>query len=93
MIALISALISAGAAILVCVINNIAQAKRHEAVIEVEIKELKEDISRLEKKMELHNNAVFRLTTLEEKASSHSRRLQVLEDEQRKEYDRLTKLP
>lgn len=64
---IISALIAAGAALLVCMINNHHQQeaarKQHNETITLIDYRLKQ----LEHKVELHNNAVFRLTKVETK--------------------------
>lgn len=59
------AIITGVVAILVCMINNYCQSKKADeqhnttvALIEYKLEELKQ-------KVEMHNNAVFRLTTLE----------------------------
>ena len=65
--AIISALIAAGAAILVCMINNHYQQdairKKHDETIAL----IDYRLQQLEHKVELHNNAVFRLTKVETK--------------------------
>ena len=86
--AIISALIAAGAAILVCMINNIYQQeatrKKHDETIAL----VDYRLQQLEKKVELHNNAVARLYEVErqlgideEKIKSCKRRLEDLEHE------------
>lgn len=50
---------------MVCVISNAYQTKRSEAQQEKTISLVLYRLDQLEKKVELHNNAVFRLTTLE----------------------------
>ena len=52
------ALISAGAAIIVCVISNYYQNKKTTALMEYKI-------DQLTKKVELHNNAITRLYEIE----------------------------
>ena len=86
--AIISALIAAGAAILVCMINNHQQQeairKQHDETIAL----ISYKIEQLEKKVDLHNNAVERLYIVEnklgideEKIRSCKRRIDDLEHE------------
>ena len=56
---IISAIISASAALVVCLITQAAQAKKTEALIEYRLKEL-------EKKVDKHNNLIERTYKLEE---------------------------
>jgi hypothetical protein len=86
--AIISALIAAGAAILVCMINNHYQQeavrKKHDETISL----IDYRLQQLEKKVDLHNNAVERLYVVEnklgideEKIRSCKRRIDDLEHE------------
>lgn len=86
--AIISALIAAGAAILVCMINNHYQQeavkKKHDETISL----IDYRLQQLEKKVDLHNNAVERLYIVEnklgideEKIRSCKRRIDDLEHE------------
>lgn len=86
--AIISALIAAGAAILVCMINNIYQQeatrKKHDETITL----IDYKLEQLTKKVELHNNAVSRLYAVEkqlgideERIKSCKRRIDDLEHE------------
>ncbi|MBR5583119.1 MAG: hypothetical protein IKW21_01175 [Lachnospiraceae bacterium] len=86
--AIISALIAAGAAILVCMINNHYQQeavrKKHDETISL----IDYRLQQLEKKVELHNNCVSRLYEVErqlgideEKIRSCKRRIDDLEHE------------
>lgn len=59
------AFISAAAAILVCLINNHFQHKKSEEQHNTTIALIEYKLDQLTKKVEMHNNAVFRLTTLE----------------------------
>ena len=88
--AIISALIAAGAAILVCMINNHYQQeatkKKHDETIELIVYK----IEQLEKKQDLHNNAVSRLYEVEkklgideEKIRSCKRRIEELEEHEK----------
>lgn len=62
---MIEALITGVVAIIVCMVNNIfqkkAEEKRHNSTIEL----IEYKLDQLTHKVEMHNNAVFRLTTLE----------------------------
>lgn len=86
--AIISALIAASAAILVCMINNHYQQeavrKKHDETISL----IDYRLQQLEKKVDLHNNAVERLYIVEnklgideEKIRSCKRRIDDLEHE------------
>ena len=86
--AIISALIAAGAAILVCMINNHYQQeavrKKHDETISL----IDYRLQQLEQKVDLHNNAVERLYIVEnklgideEKIRSCKRRIDDLEHE------------
>lgn len=63
------ALISAGAAILVCLINNFYMDRRREAKAETDFEVLKatitEEIRHLTKEVEKHNNVIERVYALE----------------------------
>lgn len=59
---IVSGLISAGAAIIVCVITQITQAKRTSDLIEYKIDEL-------QKRVDKHNNIIERTYKLEESVS------------------------
>lgn len=86
--AIISALIAAGAAILVCMINNHYQQeavrKKHDETISL----IDYRLQQLEKKQDIHNNAIERLYIVEnklgideEKIKSCKRRIDDLEHE------------
>lgn len=64
---IITGIISGVIAIVVCIINNVSLSRRHEEIIAIEIKELKEDIARLEHKQEIHNGYMERIAKLEAK--------------------------
>ena len=87
---ILSALIAAGAAILVCMINNHYQQeavrKKHDETIAL----VDYRLQQLEKKVELHNNAVSRLYEVErqlgideEKIKSCKRRIEELEEHEK----------
>ena len=67
---IISALIAAGAAIAVCMINNHHQQeatrKQHDETITL----IDYRLQQLEKKVEMHNSAVLRLTKVETKVEN-----------------------
>ena len=67
---IISALISAGAAILVCVLNNHYQHDKTITLIDFRMKQL-------EKKVDLHNNAVERLFVVEKKLGIDEEKIKV----------------
>lgn len=64
------ALISAGAAIIVCVISNYYQNKKTTALMEYKI-------DQLTKKVELHNNAITRLYEVEKRLGIDEEKIKV----------------
>lgn len=60
--ALVSGVLSGGAAIIVCVLNNNAEAQKNRALIEYRMTEL-------EKKVDKHNSLIERTYTLEQDAA------------------------
>ena len=74
---IISALIAAGAAIVVCMVNNHYQheevKKKHDETITL----IDYRLQQLEKKVDLHNNAVERLYTVERKLGIDEEKLKV----------------
>lgn len=64
------ALISAGAAILVCVISNYYQSRKTTALMEYKI-------DQLIKKVELHNNAIIRLYEVERRLGIDEEKIKV----------------
>lgn len=71
------AFISAAAAILVCIINNYFQTRRTEAQQEKTISLVLYRLDQLEKKQDLHNNAVTRLYEVERKLGIDEERINV----------------
>ena len=65
------ALISAGAAILVCMISNYYQNRKTTALMEYKL-------DQLTKKVELHTNAVTRLYEAEKRLDVHDEKLKVV---------------
>lgn len=88
-----AALISAGAAILVCLINNYYMDKRRSAKAETEFEVLKASITAeirsLTKEVEKHNNVIERVYSLETKADVFEEKMKVanhrLDDLEKKE--------
>lgn len=76
-----AALISAGAAILVCLINNYYMDKRRSAKAETEFEVLKASITAeirsLTKEVEKHNNVIERVYQLETKADVFDEKMKV----------------
>lgn len=76
-----AALISAGAAILVCLINNFYMDRRREAKAETDFEVLKatitEEIRHLTKEVEKHNNVIERVYALETKADVLEEKMKV----------------
>jgi hypothetical protein len=66
-ISIITGLISAGAAILVCLINNHYQREESEKKHEANIMLISYRLEQLEKKVDLHNNMIERTYELEKK--------------------------
>lgn len=67
---MVEALISAGAAIMVCVISNYFLHNKTQALIEYKIDQLTERVDK-------HNNAVERLYEVEKTLVSHDEKIQV----------------
>lgn len=74
---LISALLSATAAITVCVINNKSQREAAERQHNTTIELIEYKLDQLTHKVELHNNAVERLTKLEAKVDVDEEKIRV----------------
>ncbi len=76
-----AAIISAGAAILVCLLNNFYMDKRREAKAETEFEVLKASITAeirsLTKEVEKHNNVIERVYQLETKADVFDEKMKV----------------
>lgn len=76
-----AALISAGAAILVCLINNYYMDKRRAAKSETDFEVLKAsitaEIKALTKEVEKHNNVIERVYALETKADVFEEKMKV----------------
>jgi len=76
-----AALISAGAAILVCLINNYYMDKRRTAKADTDFEVLKatitEEIRHLTKEVEKHNNVIERVYALETKADVFEEKMKV----------------
>ena len=64
---IIAPLISAAAAIIVCMINNSNQRKAAEKQHEATVALIEYRMDQMEKKVDLHNNAVERLYVVEQK--------------------------
>ena len=74
---MIEAIISAAAAILVCLISNHFQNRRTEAQQEKTISLVLYRLDQLEKKQDLHNNAVTRLYEVERKLGIDEEKINV----------------
>ena len=76
-----AAIISAGAAILVCLLNNFYMDKRREAKAETDFEVLKASITAeirsLTKEVEKHNNVIERVYSLETKADVFEEKMKV----------------
>lgn len=74
---MIEALIAAGATLLVCLINNHFQQKRSDAQHAESIGLILYRLEQLEKKQDLHNNAVARLYEVERKLGIDEEKIDV----------------
>lgn len=74
---MIGELISGAAAIIICMINNAWQNRSNERKHNTTIAIVEYKLDRLEKKVDLHNNAVERLYKVEEKVAVHDEKLKV----------------
>ena len=74
---MIEAIISAGAAILVCMLNNYFQHRRSEQQHNTTIALIEYKLDQLTKKVELHNNAVTRLYKAEQAIEIHKEQIKV----------------
>lgn len=74
---MIEAFIAAAATLLVCLINNYSQQKRAEAQHNETVKLIVYRLEQLEKKQDLHNNAVSRLYEVERKLGIDEERINV----------------
>lgn len=75
--AIIPALISGAAALIVCMINNASQRKRAEAQHNTTIALIEYKLDQLTHKVELHNNAVERLYAVEQKVAVYDEKFKV----------------
>lgn len=71
------ALIAAGATLLVCLINNYYQQKQSDKKHDETISLVTYRLEQLEKKVDLHNNAVERLYQVEKKLGIDEERIKV----------------
>lgn len=71
------ALITGGVAILVCMINNFYQQKAVEKKHDETISLIKYKLEQLEKKQDLHNNAVTRLYEVEKRLGIDEEKIKV----------------
>ena len=74
---MIEAFIAAAATLLVCLINNYSQQKRNEAQHNETVKLIVYRLEQLEKKQDLHNNAVTRLYEVERKLGIDEEKINV----------------
>ena len=74
---ILPAIISGAAALLVCIINNAAQARRAERQHSATIELIEYMIDQLTRKVELHNNAVERLYKVEQKVAVYDEKFRV----------------
>lgn len=71
------ALVSAGASLLVCLINNYFQTKESDKKHEANIMLISYRLEQLEKKVDLHNSVVERVFKLEESTSLQEEKIKV----------------
>lgn len=78
---MMGALISAGAAILVCLLNNYYTDKRRAAKVDTDFEVLKAtitaEIQALTKEVEKHNNVITRVYALESRADVYEEKMKV----------------
>lgn len=74
---MIEALITGGVAILVCMINNFYQQKAVEEKHDETISLIEYKLEQLEKKQDLHNNAVTRLYEVEKRLGIDEEKIKV----------------
>lgn len=74
---MIEALITGGVAILVCMINNFYQQKAVEKKHDETISLIEYKLEQLEKKQDLHNNAVTRLYEVEKRLGIDEEKIKV----------------
>ena len=74
---MIGELIAAGAAIIVCMINNVWQNRSAEKKHNTTIALIEYRLDQLAKKVDLHNNAVERLYKVEKSIDLHEEKLKV----------------
>ena len=75
--AIIPALISGAVTLIVCMVNNASQRKKVEAQHNATIALIEYKLDQLEKKVELHNNAVTRLYAVEQKVAVFDEKFRV----------------
>ena len=75
---IIVSIISAAAAIIVCMVNNHYQQKRTEAQNQETVNLIVYRLEQLEKKQDLHNNAVIRLYEVEKKLGIDEEKIKVV---------------
>lgn len=87
---IIIALISAGSAIAVCMINNAYQAKKVQTQHDETIALIKYQIAELSDRVDKHNNLIERTYKLEQKAAVYEEKISVanhrIDDLENKEY-------
>lgn len=74
---IVLALISAGSAIIVCMINNAYQAKKVQAQHDETIGLIKYQIAELSDRVDKHNNLIVRTYKLEQKAAVYEEKIAV----------------
>ncbi len=74
---MIEAIITGGVAIIVCMINNYCQQKRNEKQQQETVSLIVYRLDQLEKKQDLHNNAVSRLYEVEKKLEVDEERINI----------------
>lgn len=74
---MIEAFIAAGATLLVCLINNHSQQKRSDSQHKETVNLIVYRLDQLEKKQDLHNNAVARLYEVERKLGIDEEKINV----------------
>lgn len=78
--AILSASIPAASLIVVQIIISVKQQRVQDVKYDMTIKEIKDDIARLEKKQDKHNQLIERMALAEERIKTANRRIEDLED-------------
>lgn len=82
---IIVALITGGISLLGVIVSNVATQRKTMALIEYKLKELRDDLTTLSKRVDEHNHLVERMAAVESSTKSAHHRLDGLEQNIRRE--------